>query len=269
MSITSQARWAAAALSTAVLLASTLAASSASQAVTSPEPCFNPEGGACLGPLAPGTYETTVFRPGIRYTVPDGWVNGEDLIGNFTIFRGDDPQVGLVGGSYVGIYADVRIPDGCEEHPDPAIGHQPADLVAWFVDHPGLATSRPRKVKVGGLRGMVVDVPLKKGYEGGCPWSEGHPVVPLIIGSGVSSLFHVSLHEIDVRLIVLKWKHTNVTVELTSVKSQHSHRQWMRIVRPIIRSLAFDADNGSSFAGPDTTLTLEHVRRTPDHCVGC
>ena len=223
---------------TAPASAATPPATSATPAATG-EPCFNPEGGACLGPLQPGTYRTTVFQPALSYTVPEGWVNAEDLIGNVLLYRKDDPQEGFVGGSYMGIYADVRAPEGCQETTADGVGHTPADLVAWLARQPGLATSRPQPVQVAGQEGLVVDVPLKKGWRQPCPWSEGRPVVPVIIGSGVSQLLHASLHEIDVRLLLLPWRDTNVTIEITSAKSQHSRQEYLRMVEPIIRSLRF------------------------------
>jgi hypothetical protein len=169
-------------------------------------------------------------------------VNAEDLLGNFLLYREDDPQDGFTGGSYIGIYTDARIPDGCEERQDSTIGNKPADLTAWYEGHPGLATDHSQKVKVGGLSGLLVDVPLEHNYEGRCPWSEGHPVVPVLIGSGVSDLFHVSLHELDVRLIILDWNGANVTIEITNVKEQHSAQEWHRLVRQIVKSLRFARD---------------------------
>jgi hypothetical protein len=204
-----------------------------------PESCFNPEGGQCLGPLKSGTYRTRVFEPAIRYTVPDAWVNAEDLPGNFLLYREDDPQDGLVGGSYIGIYTDIRAPHRCEEAWAEGVGHTPAELAEWYVDHPGLAASRPRSIEVGGLRGLMVDVPLAEDWRGRCPWSQGKPVVPVIIGSGVSHLHHVSLRELDVRLVLLEWKDTNVTIEITSVKEQHSQAEFLAMVDPIIESLHF------------------------------
>jgi hypothetical protein len=203
------------------------------------EPCFNPYGGMCLGPLDPGTYKTQVFEPAIRYTVPEGWVNAEDLPGNFLLYRSDDPQAGPAGGSYIGIYTDIRAPKHCQEAWADGVGHTPAELATWYVQHPGLATSQPRQVEVGGLDGLMVDVPLKEDWQGRCPWSQGRPVVPVIIGSGVSELHHVSMREIDVRLVLLKWKDTNVTIEITSVKEQHSQQQYLQMVEPIIKSLRF------------------------------
>jgi hypothetical protein len=66
-------------------------------------------------------------------------------------------------------------------------------------------------------------------------------VVPVIIGGGASDLFHVSLREIDVRLILLEWKDANLTIEVTNVHEQHSQREWLAMVEPILDSLEFRA----------------------------
>lgn len=205
-----------------------------------PQVCFNPHGGYCLGPLAAGSHRTILFRPTIAYTTPEGWVNAEDLIGNFLLYREDDPQDGFEGGSYIGIYTDIRAPKGCEEAWADRVGHTPAELARWYRRHPGLATSKPRRVEVGGLPGVMLDVPLQEDWNGVCPWSQGQAVVPVIIGSGVSDLHHVSLHELDVRLVLLEWRDTNVTIEITSVKKQHSKQEYLGLVEPIIESLRFE-----------------------------
>ena len=77
--------------SVAVSTSSTLATESASP----PPECPNPEGQACLGELAPGTYTTVVFTPTLTYTVPSGWSNFEDTPGNFLLVptRGSLPGV--------------------------------------------------------------------------------------------------------------------------------------------------------------------------------
>jgi hypothetical protein len=62
------------------------AAASSPAATGTPEPsCPNPEGQACLGPLAAGTYTTRMFDPAITYPVPAGWRNYEDTPGNFLL----------------------------------------------------------------------------------------------------------------------------------------------------------------------------------------
>jgi hypothetical protein len=201
--------------------------------------CFNPHGGECLGDLAPGTYRTTVFQPAIRYRVGRGWVNAEELPGNFLLYRRDDPQEGFVGGSYVGIFTGVGISMGCREARNPRVDDTPEALRQWYVDHPGLVVTNQRDVTVGGLRGISIDLALAPGYRRTCPWSEGIPVVPMMIGNGVSELFHCVVQAFEVRLVMLEWRGSNVTIEITSVLEQHTFEEYMELTEPIIRSLRF------------------------------
>lgn len=201
--------------------------------------CFNPYGGECLGDLKPGTYRTQVFQPAIRYRVGSGWVNAEDLPGNFQLYRGTDPQEGFTGGSYVGIYTGVRVPKGCQEAWEPRVGDSPDELLQWYVDHPGLVVTNQRQVTVGGLPGVSIDLALTPGYRRTCPWSEGNPVVPMIIGNGISEVHHVVLGGLVVRLVLLEWEDSNVTIEITSVLDQHSFEDYLELTAPVIDSLRF------------------------------
>lgn len=202
--------------------------------------CFNPHGGQCLGDLKPGTYGTTVFQPTIHYRVGSGWVNAEDLPGNFWLYRSNDPQDGFVGGSYIGIYTGARVPKGCQEVWEPRVDDSPEEMRKWYVDHPGLQVTNQREVTLGGLRGVSLDLALASGYERSCPWSEGRPVVPMIIGNGVSELHHVILRDLAVRLVLLKWQDSNVTIEITSTLHQHTFNEYMELTAPVIKSLKFD-----------------------------
>lgn len=88
--------------------------SASSNSITPPAPpvCPNPEGHACLGPIAAGTYSTSVFRPQITYTVPAGWSNLEDTPGNFLLVPPgfDLPGVNRGTSDFIGIYASVAAP---------------------------------------------------------------------------------------------------------------------------------------------------------------
>lgn len=201
--------------------------------------CFNPEGGECLGDLKPGTYRTTVFDPPIRYRVDRGWVNAEDLPGNFLLYRSQDPQDGFEGGSYIGIYAGVQVPKGCQEAADQRVGDSPEEMRQWYDEHPGLDVTNQREVTVGGLRGLSIDLAVAPGYQRTCPWSEGRPVVPMIIGNGISDLHHVVIRELKVRLVLLEWDDSNVTIEITSVHAQHAFEDYMELTAPVIKSLRF------------------------------
>jgi hypothetical protein len=59
----------------------------------------------------------------------------------------------------------------------------------------------------------------------------------LIIGDGVSSLHHVVLEGMDVRLVLLEWGDGNVTLEITNVRERHSAEEFRSQLQPIIDSL--------------------------------
>lgn len=200
--------------------------------------CPNPHGGLCLGPLAAGEYQTTTFSPQMSYTVPDGWTNMEDLLGNFLLHQQQDSQEGARGGSYLGIYSNVHAAAiDCAEAWQDGVGTTPAELVAWYQTVPGLIVSEPVAVTVGGLDGLQVDFSLEPGVET-CSF-DGNVGIPLIIGDGVSDLHHVILHDLDVRLVLLAWEAGNVTLEVTNAKEQHTAEEFRSQLQPIIDSLVF------------------------------
>jgi hypothetical protein len=208
-------------------------------AAATPE-CPNLHGGNCLGPLEPGEYQTSTFQPQLSYTVPAGWTNFEDLPGNFWLFQQQDSQDGEVGGSYLGIYQNVRAAAiNCEEDAQKGVGTTPKDLVAWYQSLPGLTVSEPKPVTVGGLDGLQIDLTLNPDVDT-CRYG-AYTGIPLIIGGGVSELHHVLLKELDLRLVILDWEDGNVTLEVTNVKEQHPAEEFRSLVQPIIDSLEFKA----------------------------
>lgn len=222
------------------------AAAGPTAAVASSEPssdaprCPNSHGGSCLGLLEAGEYRTTTFDPEITYTVPDGWMNMEDLPGNFLLYLEDDAagQTTARGGSYLGIYTNVHAAAiDCRETWQEDVGHTPADLAAWYQSVPGLVVSEPEPVTVGGLDGLQLDLELEPG-DTTCDYG-GNPGIPLFIGDGVSEVHHVILEEMDIRLVLLAWGDGNLTLEITNVREQHSAEEFRSQLQPIIDSLAF------------------------------
>jgi hypothetical protein len=202
--------------------------------------CPNSHGGSCLGAIDAGTYETTTFEPQITYTVPDGWMNMEDLPGNFWLYLEEDAagQATPRGGSYVGIYQNIHAAAiDCTEAWQEGVGQTPADLAAWYASVPGLVASEPVPVTVGGLAGLQLDLSLEEG-DTTCDFG-GNPGIPLIIGDGVSDVHHVILGEMDIRLVLLEWGDGNVTLEITNVREQHGADELRSQVQPIVDSLQF------------------------------
>ena len=56
--------------------------------------------------------------------------------------------------------------------------------------NPGLAITDRHAVDIGGLQGVVFDIKLAKGWTKACPYTHGVPLVPLIVGVGISGLEH-------------------------------------------------------------------------------
>lgn len=203
---------------------------------TSPTPnpsqpgCPNSHGGVCLGPLDAGTYTTKSFAPAVTYTVPDGWTNLEDLSGNFLLEMPNDTR-------YLAIFQNVRAPAECEETWADGVGTSIDDIAGWLTNHPGLATTEPKPVTVGGLEGIYVDISLDPEWTVTCPYSDGLPIVPFIIGDGVSQVHHVILPGFEERLYLLDWNGKNVAIEVGPEGT--SLEKYLNDVLPIIESLKF------------------------------
>jgi hypothetical protein len=184
--------------------------------------CPNPHGGVCLGTLDAGTYETTSFEPKLSYTVPQGWSNEEDLPGNVLLQRAADSQEGDWGGSYVGIYQNVHAPALCSEEAQPGVGASAAELAAWYRTVPGLEIVTEAPASLGGLSGIALDFRVSDDWKSTCPLGGFLHAVPVIIGGGVSDLYHAAGAPLEIRLIVLDWRGGNVAVEVTALRAQQS-----------------------------------------------
>lgn len=189
--------------------------------------CPNPHGGVCLGPLEPGTHSTTSFEPKLTYTAPDGWTNGEDLPGNVLFSRAGDPEVGAWGGSYIGVYQNVRAAALCGEEAQAGIGTSAADLTAWYRTVPGLEIVGEAPLSLGGLSGTALDFRVSDGWTSPCPLDGVIHAIPVIIGGGVSDLHHVMGAPLEMRLYLLDWQGGNVAIEVTAVREQHSLKDYL------------------------------------------
>lgn len=207
-----------------------------------PDPglCQHGFGGECLGPLRAGRHTTTAFQPRLTYTVPAGWRNEEDLPGNVLLVRDGDEENGLLGGNFVGVYQGVRAAaQNCLEEPEPGVGSSALELTDWMRSLPGIVTSEPKAVVVGGLAGYSIDVRIDPVWTTTCPWSGDTPAVALVIGWRVSRVHHTSFPGLSTRFIVLDWEASNVLVEITSVDDRISADAYRAEAEPITRSFSF------------------------------
>ncbi|MBN3497133.1 hypothetical protein [Arthrobacter pascens] len=142
--------------------------------------------------------------------------------GNVLLSRTGDPQVDVWGGSYIGVYQNVRAPSLCVEEAEPGVGTSAAELAAWYRTVPGLEIVAEAPVSVGGLSGIALDFRVGDGWRSTCPLDGVIHAVPVIVGGGVSELHHTMGAPLEMRLFLLDWKGGNVAIEVTSVVAQHS-----------------------------------------------
>ncbi len=150
--------------------------------------CADPFGGTCIGELTPGTHHTSSFEPKLTYTVPVGWTNETDHVGNVNLIppRNDWQESSMNNGSsdYIGIYTSIAVAKSWCGDGHGAI-HTPAPFVAWLRRQPGMAVTRPQPVRLGGLRGYVVTIRVASGWTKPCPWSHGQPAADTTVLAGL------------------------------------------------------------------------------------
>jgi len=198
-------------------------------------PCPNPEGQACLGSLAAGTYKTRVFHPAITYTVPAGWKNYEDTPGNFLLVppHGDLPGVNAGTSDFIGIYSSVAPPNGCEDGVASGAVATPDGYRSWAAHQPGFRHPLFHRVSVGGLSGLVADLRLARGWTKTCIYSNGLPVQPMITGLGVSYLDHNVIAGQVTRLYLLDYLEGALAIEVVDIKDAHHLPGYSRLVQQL------------------------------------
>jgi len=141
-------------------LASSKLKGSASARPLSRASCPNPDGGSCRGVLRAGTYRTVSFEPRLSYTVPAGWANYEDNLGNFNLAS---PGVSLSDAenavNIILVWTAVQAAAmNCNGTSDPNATESAKGLAQWLAHHRGLIATQPRPVAIGGLQGYVLSV---------------------------------------------------------------------------------------------------------------
>lgn len=135
--------------------------------------------GPAGSPLPAGTHTSTAFQPAVTFTVPDGW----ELATDSATYLQLRPLGSEVAGIHLFRDAVAASQDSsCPTTPQPGVGATSSDLVAWMRTLKGLVVSSPAMVTVGGLRGVSVDIAIAEGWTASCPFANGLPTVPLLVG---------------------------------------------------------------------------------------
>jgi hypothetical protein len=152
--------------------------------------------------LPPGTHETSSFDPfgdpavsgQLSYTVPDGWKIKEDQPASFMLHHLPESLQGQPSiDSFIlllarpAIAADFNKGAACggPVSDAPGVGGGLDDLVAAIRARPGVVSTTPAAVTIGGYQGETLDLELATSWTGGCLTPDG-PVVgmPLVHEAG-------------------------------------------------------------------------------------
>jgi hypothetical protein len=229
-----------------ISLAPTTVAASASQSV-----CINRFGGLCRGRLAAGTYTTSTFEPTITYTVPDGWFNDLDTPGKFELSPVNDDPLSATWSSHgspsgdtrtIGFYENLAIPNECEQQqPDPSVERTIEAMTAWLTSHPGLVTTEPVEVNVGGLDGVVLDITLDPSWTQGCSFSAGQPVVVILTEGIPGGVVHMIDSGKPERLYLLQQPSGVIAIAVFADEPGQSPEELAAFATPILGNIRFAA----------------------------
>jgi tRNA A-37 threonylcarbamoyl transferase component Bud32 len=197
--------------------------------------CTIPYRGTCRGEIAPGTYSTRTFKPGLTYTVPSlGWTNSADNNGQVGLIPpgGDYSSVDFGGSDYIDVFTSIATGNGrCGDGPGTV--HTPEGFVRWLKQQPGFAPFTPIPVTVGGLSGVGVDLRFRRGFTKKCPWSGPLPGQNVLTGLPPSpdNLNH-SLppgHAV-MRLYLLHYKQGTLGIEIDDVRDDSRLAVYKKVV---------------------------------------
>jgi hypothetical protein len=151
--------------------------------------------------LPPGRYLTSRFdpfdKPGVSgqlsYTVPEGWKVKQDDPDAFVLHHLSDasssqPSTDLFINLFVQPRMAADFAEGAICGPvgaAPGVGPRIDDIVAAIVARPGVVSTPPTAVTIGGSEGQMLDVHLAPSWTGGCQAPEG-PIVgmPILVEAG-------------------------------------------------------------------------------------
>jgi hypothetical protein len=130
-----------------------------------------------------------LFSPQITYRVPaGGWANYDDSPGSFLLVAPGYSLKGVDPGTSDFIIANASVAASTDCNFDFASGSDwsPGATARAIAKAPGLSTSRPKQVTIGGLHGLVLDIRVKKSWHKMCPASSlahGGPATVILRGS--------------------------------------------------------------------------------------
>ena len=212
------------------------------------------DGDNCLGLLDAGTYKSQFIAPhvdrggewapvfgALTYTVPDGWANASDWPESFEVVPASDlppiddaDRTGSIG-VFTQPTAMAQDPP-CSDQVESGVGRRVDDLATWIGTVPGLATTEPTPVTIGGRSGLTLDISLDPSWTGLC--NPGDPdTTPIVTylnpGLGLRGVERA-------RLILLDLGEGDVVAIAVWTPDQASFDAFTPEAMPVIESFQFE-----------------------------
>lgn len=203
----------------------------------------------CLGPLAAGSHIATQFRVG--FEVPAGWTNTVDTADWLLLGPQDAaPSTWIVMLRQVVVSGQGS---SCSPEPRPELGRTVDEILAYLAGHPGLVTSEPTPVTIGGLVGMRVDVSLAPSWERVCPFNGQPTVLYLTQDRADPGFFWVVDPSERQRVAFLDDEAGGVIVVAINAPSAAAFAPLVEAAEPIVRTLSFEHGETSPPPSPSAS----------------
>jgi hypothetical protein len=177
--------------------------------------CPVPDSGTCLGVLAAGTYTSGSFRPRLTFTVPSKWANYLDVRGLYLLQPpGSKPPGNSIAGSFIGLESSVAPESSDCQSPVQGVKRTPEAILKWMRTRRSLVIRHVRTMTLGGLKGLVFDVRMRRGAKGCLPVGATKRAAPLLVGVGPSSFDHEVAPHFAERHYLLRYKRGTLDVAL-------------------------------------------------------
>jgi hypothetical protein len=213
----------------------------------------------CLGELEAGDYVSHYFEPrpegewaarhgALAFTVPSGWAaytDFPDIFGltpaaQYAAFDGQECYDCPGTRDLITILGQPgAATEDCLETNVPGVGFGAQDLVDWMVTHPGLVTSEPEEVTVGGLSAFSVVIEASEDWTGTCDEENPFAAVPIFYRE---DSWHWALNVGQRYLITLVDLGDGDTVAIVVDTADDADLEtFAETARPIIESFEFPA----------------------------
>jgi hypothetical protein len=196
----------------------------------------------CAGLLPAGEHTSGSFSVPFTFTTPEGWVNRVDIPRAWKMDTGAGISTPILIMSKVAIAEQNA---ACDPIAKAGAGHTVKDFVDLLRTHPGLDTTDPVPVEVGGYKGQSVDFTVASTWTELCPSMDALvPHVLLLTDTGLPAERTVAYTE-DMRV---RWDILDVNGETVIIARQGNSfgglfEEAAAAAQPVIDSINFAPSN--------------------------